>query len=62
MPNPNSLAPKVSEISVFIQLDGQTDMARSTRLVILNQNIFTLYILSDASNIPLLILPLLLYK
>jgi len=51
MPNPNRLALIVSEISAFIRtdrqtdlsvyLDGQTDMARSTRLVILVKNIYT---------------------
>jgi len=39
MPNLNSLALIVSEISAFIRTDGQTDMARSTRLVILVKNI-----------------------
>jgi len=43
MPNPNSLALKVFEISAFIRTDGQTDMARSTRLVILIKNIYTLW-------------------
>jgi len=38
MPNPDNLALKVSEISAFIR----TDMARSTRLVILIKNIYTL--------------------
>jgi len=42
MPNPNSLAPIVSEISAFIRTGGQTDMARLTRLVILIKNIYTL--------------------
>jgi len=50
-PNLNSLAPIVSEISAFIRTDrqtdrrteGQTDMARSTRLVILIKNIYTLW-------------------
>jgi len=42
-PNLNSLAPIVSEISAFIRPDGQTDMARSTRLVILIKNIYTLW-------------------
>jgi len=44
MPNLNSLALIVSEISAFIRTsgrtDGQTDMARSTRLVILIKNIY----------------------
>jgi len=47
MPNPNFLAFVVSEISVFIltdgRTDGQTDMGRSTRLVILIKNIYTLW-------------------
>jgi len=46
-PNLNSLAPIVSEISAFIRTDrrtdGQTDMARSTPLVILIKNIYTLW-------------------
>jgi len=42
-PNLNSLALIVSEISAFIRTDGQTDMARSTRLVILIKNIYTLW-------------------
>jgi len=42
-PNLNSLAPIVSEISAFIRTDRQTDMARSTRLVILIKNIYTLW-------------------
>jgi len=42
MPNLNSLALIVSEISEFIRTDGQTDMARSTWLVILIKNIYTL--------------------
>jgi len=41
MPNPKSLALTVSEI--FVRTDGQTDMARSTRLVILIKNIYTLW-------------------
>jgi len=41
-PNLNSLAPIVSEISAFIRTDRQTGMARSTRLVILIKNIYTL--------------------
>jgi len=44
MLNPNSLALIVSEISAFIRTDGQTDMARSTRLVILIKNIYTLWV------------------
>jgi len=43
MPNPNFLALVVSEISAFIRTDTQTDMARSTRLVILIKNIYTLW-------------------
>jgi len=43
VPNPNSLALIVSEISAFIRTDGQTDMTRSTRLVILIKNIYTLW-------------------
>jgi len=43
MPNLNSLALIVSEISAFIRTDGQTDMARSTRLVILIKNVYTLW-------------------
>jgi len=39
--NPDSLALKVSEISAFIRTDGQTDMARSTRLLIMIHNIYT---------------------
>jgi len=39
MQNLNSLAPIVSEISAIIR----TDMARSTRLVILIKNIYTLW-------------------
>jgi len=43
-PNLNSLALIVSEISdLFIWTNGQTDMARSTRLVILIKNIYTLW-------------------
>jgi len=38
MPNPNSLGLLVSEISAFIRTDVQTDMARSTRLVILSKS------------------------
>jgi len=41
MPNPNSLALIVSEISAFIWTDGQTDVARLTRLLILIKNIHT---------------------
>jgi len=59
MPSLNSLALIVSEIST----DGQTDMARSTRLLILIKNIYVYfmgsetlssacYILSDESSIP----------
>jgi len=43
MPNPSIVAFIVSEISAFIRTDGQTDMARSTRLVILIKNIYTLW-------------------
>jgi len=43
MPNLNSLALIVSEISAFIRTDRQTDRARSTRLVILFKNIYTLW-------------------
>jgi len=43
MPNLNSLALIVSEISAFIRTDRQTDMARSTRLVILIKNVYTLW-------------------
>jgi len=43
MPNLNSLAFIVSEISEFIGTDRQTDMARSTRLVIPFKNIYTLW-------------------
>jgi len=43
MPNPNIVACIVSEISAFIRTDEQTDLARSTRLVILIKNIFTLW-------------------
>jgi len=55
MPNPSIVAPIVSEISAFIRTDGQTDMAGSTRLVILIKNVYTLWgrKLSDESSIPL---------
>jgi len=43
MPNPNSLALIVFEISAYIRTNGQTDRARSTRLVILIKNINTLW-------------------
>jgi len=43
MPNPSIVALIVSEISAVIRTDGQTDMARSTRLVILINNIYTLW-------------------
>jgi len=56
------LALILSEISAFIRTDIQTDMARSTRLVILVKNVIcfmgsisllsTCYILSDESSIP----------
>jgi len=39
---PNSLPLIVSEILAFIRTDWQTDMARSTRLVILMKNQYTL--------------------
>jgi len=57
MPNPSIVALIVSEISVFIRTDGQTDMARSTRLVILAYFMGSetlpsaCYILSDESSI-----------
>jgi len=47
-PNLNSLAPIVSEISELIRTDGQTDTARSTRLVILIK-IYILYGVGNAS-------------
>jgi len=43
MSNLNSLALIVFEISAFIRTGRQTDMARSTRLVILIKNICTLW-------------------
>jgi len=43
MPNLNSLALIISEISAFIRTDEQTDMTRSTRLVKLIKNIYTLW-------------------
>jgi len=43
VPNPSIATLIVSEISAFIRTDGQTDMARSTRLVILIKNIYTLW-------------------
>jgi len=43
MPNPSIVALIVSEISALIRTDGQTDMARSTRLVILIKNKYTLW-------------------
>jgi len=45
MPNPSIVAFIVSEISGFIRTDGRRDMARSTRLVILIKNIYTLCLL-----------------
>jgi len=42
MPNPNFLAFIVSEISAFIRTERLMDMARSTQLVILIKNIYTL--------------------
>jgi len=62
MPNLNSLALIVSEISAFIRTDRQTDMARSTRLASDPDQEYILYgsetrpsacyILSDESSIP----------
>jgi len=63
MPNPSIIAFIVSEISALIWTDGQTDMPRSTRLVIQIKNICiyfmgsetlpsACYILSDESGIP----------
>jgi len=43
MPNSNIVAFKVSEVTEFIRIEGYTDMARSTRLVILIKNISTLW-------------------
>jgi len=43
MPNPSIVACIVSEISAFIRTDGQMDLARSTRLVILIKNIYFLW-------------------
>jgi len=43
MPSPNILAFVVSKISAFIRTDRQTDMARSTQLVTLIKNIYTLW-------------------
>jgi len=43
MPYPSIVACIVSEISAFIRTDGETDMARSSRLVILIKNIHTLW-------------------
>jgi len=51
MPNPSIVACLFSEISAFIRTDeqtyvrtvGQTDMARSTRLMILIKNIYSLW-------------------
>jgi len=43
IPNPNFLAFVVAEISAFIRTDGHTDMSRSTRLVILIKNKYTLW-------------------
>jgi len=40
---PNSLALIVSEILAFIRTDGQADMARSIQIVILIQNLYTLW-------------------
>jgi len=41
MPSPNNQARTGSEISAFIRTDRQTDMARSTQLLILIRNIYT---------------------
>jgi len=43
VPNPSIVTLIVSEISAFIRTEGQTDMARSSRLVILIKNIYTLW-------------------
>jgi len=43
MPNLSIVALIVTEISEFIRTHRQTDMARSTRLVILMKNIYTLW-------------------
>jgi len=42
IPGPNILALIVFEISAFIRIDRQTDMARSTRKVIMIKNIYSL--------------------
>jgi len=42
MPYTSIVACIVSEIPAFIRTDGQTDMARWTRLVILIKNVYTL--------------------
>jgi len=59
MPNPSIAACIVSKISASIRTEGQADMARSTRLVILIKNIYTLWgrkrlllLLSYESSIP----------
>jgi len=43
MPNPSIVTLMVSEILAFIRADGQTDIARSTPLVILIKNVYTLW-------------------
>jgi len=50
MPNPNFSAFLDLEISVFLRTDEQTDMARSTRLVILIKNIVTINLYTFYSN------------
>jgi len=53
IPSLNSLAHIVSEISAFIRTEGQTNIARSTQLVILIKNIYTLWgmhVTCSASN------------
>jgi len=47
MPNPNSLALILSEITAFTRTDGETDMARSTRLVA--GSLYILYVVGNAS-------------
>jgi len=43
VPNPSIVTLTVSEISAFIRTDGQMDMTRSTRLVILIKNIYSFW-------------------
>jgi len=43
IPSPNILDLIVSKISAFIRTARQTDMTRSTRLVILIKNVYTLW-------------------